>query len=206
MVQNYGCTALDLHDTLLTNSSGDPITHEVGDGFFCTLIADVAIVWVETSRNYVYSGRTVDVIVIAANLGDLTTTFNVTAYYDSNIIGTQTVVNLPPNHNRTLTFVWDTTGLAPCNNFTISAYAHPVPYELDFTNNYFEDGWVKIKVLGDVNNDGVVDIFDIVLASNAYGSQAGDPEYNPEADIAPRYGIVDIFDMVTIASHYGEGC
>jgi hypothetical protein len=206
MVQNYGCTVLDLHDTLLTNPSGDPITHEVGDGFFCTLIADVAIVWVEPSRNFVYPGRIVDIIVVAANLGDLTTTFNVTAYYDNNTIGTQTVVNVPPGHNRTLVFAWNTTGLEPCNNFTISAYASPVPYELDFTNNYYEDGWVKIKIIGDVNNDGAVDIFDIVLASGAYGSQAGDLDYNPEADVAPRYGIIDIFDMVTVASHYGEGC
>ena len=206
MVQNYGCTVLDLHDTIVTNPSGDPITHDVGDGFFCTLVADVAITWVETSRNFVYPGRTVDVIVVTANLGDITSTFNVTAYYDNTTIGTQTVVDLPPNKNKTLTFVWDTTGLESCNNFTISARASTVPYELNFTNNYYEDGWVKIKILGDVNNDGVVDIFDLVLAGNAYGTSAGDPRFNPEADVAPRYGVVDIFDMVTIAYHYGEGC
>jgi hypothetical protein len=207
MVQGYGCTPLDLHDTLLTNPLGDPITHEVGDGFFCTLIADVAIVWMEPSSNYVYPGRPVNITVVAANLGDVTSTFNVTAYYDNTTIGIQTVVDLLPDHNTTLVFVWDTTGLTPCNNFTLSAYASPVPYELDFTNNYYASGgWVKIKILGDVNSDGTVDIFDLVLASDAYGSQDGDPNYNPEADIAPHYGLVDIFDLVTIASHYGEGC
>ena len=207
MVQGYGCTPLDLHDTLLTNPMGDPILHEVGDGFFCTLIADVAIVWVEPSTNYVYPGRPVNITVVAANLGDVTSTFDVTAYYANTTIGVQTVIDLPPDHNTTLIFVWNTTGLTPCNNFTISAYASPVPYELDFTNNYYESGgWVKIKIPGDVNSDGVVDIFDLVLASDAYGSQPGDPNYNPEADIAPRYDLVDIFDMVTIASHYGEGC
>jgi len=206
MVENYGCTDLDLHDTLLTNQSGDPIVHDVGDGFFCTLIADVAVVWVETTRNFVYPGRTVDIIVIAANLGDTTTTFNVTAYYDNSTIGTQTIVNLPPSHNKTLTFTWNTTGLLPCNNYTISAYASPVMYELDFTNNRFEDGWVKIKYIGDLNNDGVVDIFDITLAAQSYGTSVGDPQYNDEADVAPVYGVVDIFDLVTIAYHYGEGC
>jgi hypothetical protein len=207
MVQGYGCTPLDLHDTLLTNPVGDPIPHEVGDGFFCTLIADVAIVWVEPSTNYVYPGRPVNITVVAANLGDVTSTFDVTAYYANTTIGVQAVIDLPPDHNTTLIFVWDTTGLTPCNNFTISAYASPVPYELDFTNNYYESGgWVKIKIPGDVNSDGVVDIFDLVLASDAYGTQTGDPNYNPEADIAPRYGLVDIFDLVTIASHYGEGC
>jgi hypothetical protein len=206
MVESYGCTSLDLHDTLLTNPSGSPIAHDVGDGYFCTLTADVAILWVEPTRNFVYPGRTVDITVIAANLGDRTNTFDVTAYYDNNTISTKTVVNLPPHHNSTLTFTWDTTGLTPCNNYTISAYAHPVMYELNFTNNYFENGWVKIKRIGDINNDGVVDIFDIVLASQAYGTHVGDPKYNAEADVAPQYGVIDLFDMVTIASHYGEGC
>jgi hypothetical protein len=206
MVENYGCTDLDLHDTLLTNQLGTPIAHDVGDGYFCTLIADVAIRWVEPTRNFVYPDRTLNITVIAANLGDRTNTFNVTTYYDNTTIGTQTVVDLPPHHNRTLTFTWNTTGLAPCNNYTISAYAHPVLYELNFTNNYLENGWVKIKYIGDLNNDGVVDIFDIILAAQSYDAHIGDPQYNDEADVAPQWGYVDIFDMVTIASHYGEGC
>jgi len=205
-VQSYGCTILDLHDTVLTDQYGGSIPHDVGDGFFCTLIADVAIVDVEPSKNLVYPGRDVDVTVIAANLGDTTETFNVTAYYDSNIIGVQTVFNLPAGQNTTLVFVWNTTGLAPCSNYTISAEASSVPYELNLTNNIYVNGFVKFKILGDVNGDGKVDIFDIVLAADAYGSHEGDPDWNPEADVAPLYGLVDIYDLVTIASNYGQSC
>ncbi len=213
-VQSYGCTVLDLYDTQLVDQFGSPIAHDVGDGFFCTLIADVAINSVEPSPNKVYSGRIVNITIVAANLGDTTETFNVTAYADLNTtvigdeitIGTQTVSNLPSGLNTTIIITWNTTGLQPCSNFTISAEASPVPYELNLTNNLYVDGFVKIKLLGDVNGDGVIDIFDIVLAANSYGSQEGDPDWNAEADVAPPYGSVDIYDMVTIASKYGESC
>jgi len=56
----------------------------------------------------------------------------------------------------------------------------------------------------DINNDGIVDIYDIVIVANAYGSHIGDPDWNPHMDLAQPYGVVDIFDIVTIASHYGE--
>lgn len=205
-VQSYGCTVLDLHDTVLTDQYGSSIPHDVGDGFFCTLIADVAIIGVEPSKDQVYPGRNVDIAVIAANLGDTTETFDVTAYYDSNIIGIQTVFNLPAGQNTTIVFVWNTTGLAQCSNYTISAEASPVPYELDLANNIYVDGFVMIKILGDVNGDGTVDIFDIVIAASAYGAYEGDPDWNSEADVAPLYGLINIYDMVTIASNYGKSC
>jgi len=208
-VQSFGCTVLDLHDTRLVDQFGDPIAHDVEDGFFCTLVADVAIVSVEPSRNTTYSlgcWTMVNVTVMAANVGDTTETFNVTAYYGNNTIGTLPVIDLLPGQNTTLTFIWNTTGLEPCSNFAMSAEASPVPYELNLTNNILINGFVKIKIVGDVNGDGAVDIFDLVLAADAYGSVIGDPDYNPQADVAPNCGIVDIFDIVTITSRYGQSC
>ena len=154
-----------------------------------------------------YSGRVVNVTVTAANLGDTTETFNVTTYYDSIPIGTQTVTDLMPSQNAILIFEWDTTGLEECTNYTISAEASPVEYELDLENNKLSaDVAVKIKILGDVNGDGIVDIFDIVLTAAAYQSTTGDPEWNSEADVAPLFGLIDIFDIVTVASRWGQTC
>ncbi|MCK4669361.1 right-handed parallel beta-helix repeat-containing protein [Candidatus Bathyarchaeota archaeon] len=59
-------------------------------------------------------------------------------------------------------------------------------------------------ILGDINYDGKVSLYDIVMAAAAYGSTPEDPDWNPIADVAPQYGIIDIYDLVTIASHYGE--
>ena len=204
--KSYGSTALDLHDTKIVKQSGEEILHEVEDGFFATLTRDVAIIHVKPSPNMTYAGRMVNITVVAANLGDIEETFNVTAYYDENEIGTQTVIDLPANQNTTLVFTWDTTGLQPCTNYTIKAEATQVPYEQDIINNVYIDGYVKIKMIGDVNGDGIIDIYDITAAAGVYGSKEGDPNWNPEADVAPQWGIIDIYDMVTIASRYGQTC
>ena len=205
-VQNYGSTVLDLHDTKIVDESGEEISHEVEDGFFATLTRDVAVIYVETSCDKTYPGRIVNVTVAAANLGDLTETFNVTVYYNENEIGTQTVIDLPSSQNITLVFGWNTTGLQPCNNYTIRAEASQVPYEIDVENNVYIDGVVTIKMIGDMNGDGVIDIYDVTTASSIYGSQEGDPDWNPDADVAPQWGIIDIYDLVTIASRYGQTC
>jgi hypothetical protein len=52
-----------------------------------------------------------------------------------------------------------------------------------------------------------IDIFDIVLAASAYGSQGGsipDNEWLPGADLVPDCCRVDIFDLVTVTGKYGE--
>lgn len=207
MIQAYGQTVLDLHDTNISDPSGNSMPHEVEDGFFATLLRDVAINYANvTSANLVYPGRVVTIEVDAMNRGNMTTeTFNVTVYYDSNPIETKTVT-LDPWSATTVTFYWNTSGLTPCNNFTIWAEASQVPYEVNLDNNVFHDGWVKIKMLGDINGDGIIDIYDVTQACAAYGSHEGDPNWNPDADLTSPWGVIDIYDIVTLASHYGETC
>jgi hypothetical protein len=64
---------------------------------------------------------------------------------------------------------------------------------------------IKVSALiGDVDCDGEISIFDIVSAAASYGSKQGQPCWNPNADWAPVYGLIDIYDLVTIAYHYGK--
>ena len=58
-------------------------------------------------------------------------------------------------------------------------------------------------LIGDINGDGIVDIFDVVILAKAFGSEPGDPEWNPAADLN-NDDIVDIFDVVTIAKEFGK--
>ena len=158
-------------------------------------------------RDRVYPGETVHITVVALNEGNLTETFNVTAYYNDAVVGTQEVVDLNPNENTTLTFVWNTTGLEPCNNYTIRAEASQVPYETDLEDNVYVDGWVAITMLGDVVAPyGVIDIYDIAAVASVYGSRRGDPNWFERADVAPLYGFIDIYDVVTVAARYGTTC
>lgn len=61
---------------------------------------------------------------------------------------------------------------------------------------------------GDIDLDGDVDIYDIVLAVSQYGLHPDDPNYNgtivERADLAPPYGIINLYDLVTIIYHYGN--
>ncbi len=58
--------------------------------------------------------------------------------------------------------------------------------------------------LADINDDRIVDIVDVVIVAIAFGSQPGDDNWDPRADIAAEYGLIDIVDIVTVAIHFGE--
>jgi len=49
----------------------------------------------------------------------------------------------------------------------------------------------------DVNHDGQIDIVDISMVGRAFGSKAGDPNWNPDADIN-KDGKVDDTDMYMV--------
>jgi hypothetical protein len=204
-VKGMGATYLDLHDTDLYDSNGQPITHEALDGLFLALIRDVAVINVTASPTKVYAGRSVNINITVRNEGDIAETFNVTAYYDDNPIGTITVENLAPDQETAITLIWNTAGLQPCSNFTISAEASPLPFEMDLADNTFVDGTVKIKLLGDVNGDGIVDMKDVTAIVNAFGATPGHPRWNPEADLN-NDSIIDIKDITITLRNYGKTC
>jgi len=60
-----------------------------------------------------------------------------------------------------------------------------------------------ITAIDDVNGDGLVDIFDVVLVSLAFDSRRGDPNWNQAADLNID-DIVDIFDIVILANNIGS--
>jgi hypothetical protein len=167
---------------------------------------DVAVIHVTTSKTgclpapTVCQGYTANVSATVENQGNFTETFNVTAYANSFTIG-KTQVTLNPDENTTVTFVWDTTSYAIAN-YTISVIADTVTGETEIADNTFVDGWVLVTTPGDVNGDGVIDIFDCVTIALAFGATPSDPGWNPNADINGD-GVIDIFDLVIVALNFG---
>jgi hypothetical protein len=204
-VDAMGSTPLDLHDTKLSDPTGEPIYHEAYDGFFLTAIRDVAVVNVVPSPTDLYERRTVNISVTVGNEGDIAETFDVTVYFDDTLIGTITVTDLGSKENTTIIINWDTEGVPACHTYTIRAEASPVPYEIDSANNFFTDGSVRIRILGDLNGDGIVDMYDTLQSSNAFGSYLGHPRWDPWADLNGDDEI-DIYDEILLAANFGRTC
>jgi hypothetical protein len=201
-VKTIGATNLTLTHTGLVDSGGQPITHEVHDGFFQSLIVDVGIADISAVPSVLYPGDSVNVSVTVTNTGNSTETFSIDVYRNSTLLATLNITSLAPDTNYTVTFIWDTSGVS-FGKYRLSAQILPLPFETHISDNTLIDGIVKLKIPGDINGDDVVDIFDALLASAAYGSKPGDPNWNPDADLNGN-SIVDIFDMIILASHFGQ--
>jgi hypothetical protein len=162
---------------------------------------DIAVTDVSLSKTIVGQGYSMHIDVTTVNQGDFSETFNVTVYANTTIIETKEVT-LASGASTTIATTWNTSGFA-YGNYTIWAYAWPVPGETDTANNILFDGWVVVTITGDVNGDGTVDIYDLILVASAFGAQAGDPGFSPNADINGD-NTIDIYDLIPVASHFGE--
>lgn len=85
----------------------------------------------------------------------------------------------------------------------VNSTAQPLPFTTadgSFTN--------ARALLGDLNQDGIVDISDAILAAKAFGSHPGDlTRWNPEADLDPNppsNDTIDIFDLIVLVSNFGH--
>lgn len=202
-VSGMGVSPLHFHDTEMKNVEGIVVPHETQDGLIYIVIRDVAVTNLAADKTNVYPGETINITLTVENRGNLTESFTVMLTYHSNNIANITILDLAPQTQKTLNYIWNTTGFPPCYNKTLNAYALPVPYERNLEDNFFADGILNITLIGDVNGDGIVDIYDITLAGSAFGSFIGEPEYNERADIN-HDGTVDIYDLILIGLHFGE--
>jgi hypothetical protein len=168
-------------------------------------VHNVAIANVTSYNIVVSQGYSLNITVTAADPGEYPETFNVTVYANTTIVGTQTVNNLPNGTSTVLNFIWNTTGFAE-GNYTISAYAWPVPGETNTADNTFTDGTIYVgaqMLQGDINQDGIVDILDAIILSGSFNSEPGTPRWNANADLNGD-GIIDIYDAITLAQNYGK--
>jgi hypothetical protein len=110
-------------------------------------VHDVAVTSVSACPTSVTIGEDVTISVGIENQGDFMETFDVTAYYGSVAIGTQTATELAAGASDTLTFLWDTAEVAE-GEYTIKAEASVVPDEADTADNTLTDGTVTVSAPG----------------------------------------------------------
>jgi len=187
--------------SLETNTTNNYLS----DGTVHIVSPDVAVVSVGSDVHVVYQGWKVNVTVVVQNQGLLPASFDVTTYYDNNTISAKTVTGLGSGLSTTLVFLWDTATAPYCHNYTISAKASILPGEVDVADNALSDGKVKVRIVGDVNGDGIVNVLDLIAVSNAFDTYPGNPKYNLYADIN-RDGRINVLDMILVSTHLGLHC
>jgi hypothetical protein len=166
---------------------------------------DITVLGVEPFAAAVYEGNSLNVTVNVRNKGLNAESFNVTVLYDDVIMSKQEVVDLAAGVILNLTFPWNTTLVVPNVNYTIGAEADVVAGELEIVDNIFVNGEVFVKIAGDANGDGIVDIFDIGSVSAHWypGPPIGPLGYDWIVDVNDD-GAIDIFDVGIVSANWGR--
>jgi len=130
-----------------------------------------------------------------------TVTFNVTTTYDNFYDVTI------PKDILSCDNLSDWTVKVDGSNVTFVPTESPTDTSLYFT---YHNGTHKVEIIGtmlgkpgDINDDNVVDIMDILIVGIAFGSKPGDHNWNPIADLYPD-NLIDIMDILKIAIVFGE--
>lgn len=166
-----------------------------------SLVHNVAVTEVTPAQTRVYQKENVSIEVEVRNFGDYYETFSVSCRANSTTIDTQSV-NLNSGASADLEFVWNTSGFAR-GNYTITAEASTVVGELYTADNALTHETVEVKLLGDTDGNGVVNVHDLFGLGGAFGSSQGDPNWNEEADMNGDVVVNDI-DLSAIREKYGE--
>jgi peptide/nickel transport system substrate-binding protein len=83
---------------------------------------------------------------------------------------------------------------------TLSAFA----VDIDLTNNRMDAAATEVDgMVGDINVDGYVELMDVFLMSQAYGSYPGSPRWDVRCDLN-QDGCVELMDFYIVSTHFGE--
>lgn len=162
---------------------------------------DIAVIRVDPFKTSAGQGYNVSITAVVKDYGVFNETFNTTAYVNATAIGVQSV-SLQSGGFATLPFAWNTSSFIK-GNYTISAFASPVPNETNTTNNTLSYGCVAVTIPGDLNGDFKVSLSDLSLLAKAYNTKPGDPNWNPNSDINGD-SVVSLSDLSILAKHYGQ--
>lgn len=216
-----GTSSLSLYGTLLSDSNGDPITHEVVNGSIT--VTGAIDLTVENVRvldqgcsvyaNDTYANGTTyyyPVEVTVHNLGtgpsgpfnlklevfwiNGSTTETMREESVSGLFGgASTVVNFTTFFNPSHTQYYRLIAIVDSTN-TVT--------ESNETNNVFTLDNVKVTVIGDANGDGVVNILDGVVLTLAWNGTPGLPQWNVKSDVN-HDGTVNILDGTRLSFNWG---
>lgn len=182
----------------VTNSYGESGSQSMNITVIRRLFHNIAIL----NLDFVASGRNWNLSATIDNNGDFAENANIIFYSNDTVIDTETstIIN---GSSTTVDYFWNSTGLVP-GNYSITAYAAPVQGETNTTDNTFIAGrLVHVGMIGDINNDDIIDMKDISYMARRFMIPQSDPLWDPVADMNAD-GKIDMKDISYVARHFLE--
>jgi len=122
-------------------------------------------------------------------------------------------------HPAIITYVWDFgdgNSTTSSDAVVLHMFSQPGNYTVTLTitdetgQNDIILKTVEVRAIPwDINGDGEIDMRDVAIVARAFGSQPGDENWDPRADITGSEhlvpdGEVDMRDVALVSRHYGE--
>jgi parallel beta-helix repeat protein len=162
---------------------------------------DIAVTRLTPYKTLFTPGFPLPIYVYITNKGNKIEGFNVTVYANTTLVQREYLA-LNRNDSTTVTFSWNTVGLAEYKKYIISTYVGPLQGETHLFNNGLSSGPLTTVHEGDVNGDKKVNLVDVFAVALAFGSSPPDPRYNPNLDINDD-GKINLKDYFATALNFG---
>ena len=176
-------------------------------------VHNVAVSTVTTSASKLRLGHLVDINYTVENKGNIAE--NVTAklaynsselwtapeYLEPDVIHIETIM-IESGANFTSTYTWNTT-YGPVGRNSILVQTYLQTEEIDTSDNTYIGSTITITLPADLDENGEVDIIDVVTVSIAFGTEPGDAQWNPSADFDDN-DVIDIYDIVQVTKEFGR--
>jgi parallel beta-helix repeat protein len=156
---------------------------------------------VSPMKTVIGEGTLVHFSVFVMNYGNNTESFNITAHVNSTLLGTWTDITITSRGFAIANFTWDTAS-SEKGNYTINAQITAVAGETDTEDNTFICA-IVVGVVGDVDNNRIVNMLDVYNIALRFGTMTGQANYVSNHDINDN-NIVNMLDLYLAAIHYGQ--
>jgi hypothetical protein len=181
---------------------------ESGTAKFSTETPNLGITSISSKKTVVGLYRTgygyLNLGINVTNYGTEAETFNTTFYMNSTIVG-EILNTTIEGQNSTLVVFRGTITHFAYGNYSISASITPVINETELSDNFIDNLWIFLTIMGDINGDKWVDIYDAVLLVGPFWVFPCIYPYHPppNADLNDS-GNLDIFDVILLAGNFNR--
>ncbi len=199
-----GCDGIGDTPNVIDGNNRDnyPITKPIpwdSDDIGVTCLGKIGTQGISSMKTVIAEGTAVHFSSFVMNYGNETEIFNITTRINATLLETQTEIVVPSRAFAVVNFTWD-TDLFEKGNYSISVEATVVLGESDTGDNNLVC-IVAVSAVGDVDNNGIVNMVDVYSIALHFGGIVGQANYVSNYDIDDN-GVINMLDMYLAATNY----